>query len=162
MACIRSHPTAKVFSPVHMMKRVITAVPKLSKCDRCLFMSPVPPNSCMPRMANTVMKRKNTRQKLPMRTTPLITARNTVWNARYCLRPLRPARMRITRSMRRSATPSAPSPMDSSRMPEMTMMPSMKFHLFDQYHSGPYARCLIANSTMNTIVKTSSQPFRTA
>ena len=162
VACIRSQPTEKVFSPVHMMKRVITAVPKLSKCERCTFMSPEPPNSCRPRMANTVMNRRNTRQKLPMRTTPLITARNTVWNARYCLRPLRPARMRITRSMRRSATPSAPLPIDSSKTPEMTMMPSMMFHRFDQYHSGPYARCLITNSTMNTMVKVSSQPSRTS
>ena len=44
----------------------------------------------------------------------------------------------------------------------MTMMPSMMFHRFDQYHSGPYARCLITNSTMNTMVKVSSQPSRTS
>ena len=64
--------------------------------------------------------------------------------------------MRSTRNMRNSATPSAPLPMLSSRMPEMTMTPSITFQAFPQYHIGPYATCFSANSTMKTHVKVNS------
>ena len=62
--------------------------------------------------------------------------------------------------MRSSATPCAPLPMLSSKMPEMTMAPSMTFHGLLQYHTGPYAMCFSANSAMKMTVNANSNQYR--
>mmetsp|Transcript_37974 Transcript_37974/g.94384 ORF Transcript_37974/g.94384 Transcript_37974/m.94384 type:complete len:227 (-) Transcript_37974:1312-1992(-) len=83
-------------------------------------------------------------------------APNTWRNARLLRSALRPAKMRMTRSMRSIDTPCAPPPMVSSSTPDTTMTPSITFHGLVQYHTGPYATCLRVNSAMKAEVNPSS------
>ena len=164
LARVRSQPMENVFSPVQMMNSASIASPKVSKVAReSGAASPyAPPNSCMPRIANTVRNSENTRQKERMRRTPLITAAKT-WRKALCLlSPLSPAKMRSTRSMRSVAMPSAPAPTASSTTPLTTTAPSTTFQGFDQYFRGPTARCFVTNSAMNTLVNTVSHVFSAA
>ena len=154
-----------VFSPVQTMNNVKTASPNVSNLKRVysysVSSSNTPPNSCIPKIAKTVKKRKNTKQKLTILRTPLTTAANTCLKARCFRSPFKPAKIRNTLNVRSVAIPSAPEPTANSTIPEITTTPSTTFHGLHQYFQNPSAMCFSVNSAIKTEVNTSSHVFST-